>query len=121
MESVKKCDYCKKTFTSKRSHAHTCSDACRYDLYKLNKDFELLIAGIPEEEIKCKYMRIIDEGMCHTMYLHWYSYKEDGVKKRFADVYLPKSDKKGRRCDIALMREKIKKMKCKVTVRDNVI
>lgn len=113
MESVKKCAFCKKTFTAKRSHARTCSGACRLAIFKIERDFELLSADIPEEEVKCKYMRIIDEDMCHTMYLHWYS--QGG--KRFADVYLPKSNKKGKRCNPAEMLEKIKKMKCVVTKR----
>jgi hypothetical protein len=87
-------------------------------LFKIERDFEFMVADVPEEEVKCKYMRIIDEGMCYMMHLHWYNVTEDGKKKRFADIYLPKHKKKGvYSCSPAEMMEKIKKMKCKVTLR----
>ena len=117
MEYVKKCAFCKKTYTSGRSHSNTCSGACRLSLFKIKRDFELLIADVPEEEVKCKYNRIVDEGMCYMIYLHWYNVKVGNERKRFADVYLPKSNKKGKRCSPADMMEKIKKMKCVVTKR----
>ena len=108
---MKTCEYCHNPFKTKRAHARTCSANHRLALFRLERDYKLLIAHVPEAEVEGKYVTLLKndcqkEDCSWMMFLHWYRYKD--TKTRFADIYVPKQ---ARSDELIAKLKKLKKLR----------
>jgi hypothetical protein len=65
MKYKKRCEYCDKAFTTSRKHTRTCTQKCRYKLFKggfSNKTVMELVLMLPTVEAATKWLKSAPAG-----------------------------------------------------------